>query len=345
MHIEKRVPLAPLTTFGIGGKARYFCRVRNEQELERAFEFVDKNNIPFWILGGGSNVLVSDKGFPGLVVKIEILGMEFGETKTDVRVVAGAGESWDELVRLCVEKELYGLENLSGIPGTVGAAPVQNIGAYGVEIADFISWVEVFDTKKRSVRRLTAKQCRFGYRDSIFKQDGVSLVVLRVAFKLSKSKRLNLSYADVKAYFEKNGKTAPTLAEVRSVVLEIRSRKFPDLEVVGTAGSFFKNPVVSRAVYNALSKRYPGLPGYRAAKGKMKLSLAWIIDRVCNLKDLRWGETGVAPNQTLVLCNFGNATALEVQKLAAHITDTVRNATGILIEPEVRIVPNETLRH
>jgi len=343
MKIEKNTPLAPFTTFGIGGKARFFCRARTIEELQEALLFAHKSKVPFLILGGGSNVLISDKGFPGLVIKIEILEMEFVERGKKVEVVAGAGESWDELVRMCVERGIGGLENLSGIPGTVGAAPIQNIGAYGVEFADSAKWVEVFDTKKQSIRTLSRRECRFGYRDSVFKQDGPSLVVTRVALEFPENASPNLSYTDVKEYFQKQKNKHPDIKAVRDAILEIRSRKFPDLEVVGTAGSFFKNPVVSNAKYKSLWRKYPGLVGFPVGRGKIKLSLAWIIDRVCKLKDLRAGETGVAPHQTLVLCNFGSATAVEVQVLARKIANAVYDTTGIEIEPEVRIIPDKKL--
>lgn len=338
MHIEKRVLLAPLTTFGIGGKARFFCHARTQEEVSEAVVFAQKSKVPIFILGGGSNVLISDEGFPGLVIKVEILGIEFIERGNKIEVVAGAGESWDELVRLCVERALHGLENLSGIPGTVGAAPVQNIGAYGVELADFVKWVEVFDARKRCIRRLSRRQCRFGYRDSVFRQDACPLVITSVAFEVFKNGEPNLSYRDVGEYFKEQKIKKPDIAEVREAILEIRGRKFPDLEVVGTAGSFFKNPIVSKAKYKSLKRIYPGLVGFSVGKSKMKLSLAWIIDHACKLKDLRIGDTGVAPRQTLVLCNFGNASAQEVLGLARQIADAVRKDTGIKIEPEVRIV-------
>lgn len=338
MHVEKNVPLAPLTTFKIGGKARYFFHATSAKDLSEAADFAKKEKLPLLFLGGGSNMLISDKGFKGLVVKVDILGVEFFDRKGKTEVVAGAGEDWDVLVSLSVDKGLFGVENLSGIPGTVGAAPVQNIGAYGTEISESLLWVEVFDTKTMKIKKLSRRDCAFGYRDSVFKHEGSHLIVTKVSLTLSKEGSVNLSYRDVTEYFKREKIQKPGLKEVRSAILEIRSRKFPNLEFVGTAGSFFKNPVISRAKYESLRKVYPELSGFPSGNAKVKLSLAWIIDHICKLKDLRVGESGVAPNQTLVLCNFGNASAQEIKILAERISKKVLEKTGITIEPEVRIV-------
>ena len=247
MKMERNISLSPLTTFGIGGKARYFCRAKSGEDLIKATQFAKENRLSLLVLGGGSNVLFPNKGFEGLVVKMETLGIEFTERGSQVEAVAAAGEDWDAFVELCVKKGLYGIENLSGIPGTVGAAPVQNIGAYGVEIKDSVKWVEVFDRDALKTRVLLRHACRFGYRDSVFKCDGTNLIVLRVAFALSKEGEVNFSYGDIREYVEKRKISNPGLREVREAVLEIRSRKFPNMDVVGTAGSFFKNPIVTRA--------------------------------------------------------------------------------------------------
>ena len=338
MKIEHNILLSPLTTFGIGGKARYFCRAQSGDDLIKAAQFAKENHLTLLVLGGGSNVLFPNEGFEGLVVKIEMLGIEFTESGEHVEAIASAGEDWDAFVELCVQKGLYGIENLSGIPGTVGASPVQNIGAYGAEVKDTIKWVEVFDIKKMKPRILSHRVCKFGYRDSVFKHNGADLIVLRVAFALSKKGEVNISYRDVREYVEKRKISNPGLREVREAVLEIRSRKFPDLDLVGTAGSFFKNPIVTAAKYERLRKKYPELPGFPAGNNRVKLSLAWIIDHICKLKDLRIGDAGVSPNQTLVLCNFGNAGADDIRALAREISSSVKQHTGIEIEPEVKIM-------
>ncbi|OHA26517.1 MAG: UDP-N-acetylenolpyruvoylglucosamine reductase [Candidatus Taylorbacteria bacterium RIFCSPHIGHO2_02_FULL_46_13] len=337
MTVEENVSLASLTTFKIGGPARYFCRVQSLPDLKEAVAFGKKNRLPFLILGGGSNILLPDNGFPGLVVKIDILGLEFKEEMKILEVVAGAGEIWDDLVALSVQKDLWGMENLSGIPGTVGGAPVQNIGAYGMELAKLVEWVEVYDSKTGKVRQLSVRECKFGYRDSLFKKpEGKHLIVVRVAFSLSKTARPELSYKDLKEFFKKKNKD-PNLAEIRSAVLSIRSKKFPDLTRVGTAGSFFKNPVVSQSVYEKLQSEHPDLPGFPTGKGHVKLSLAWIIDHICKFKNLRVGDAIVSEKQALVICNDGHARAEDVTALAKSIFHAVKNATGIEIEPEVRL--------
>lgn len=338
MTVEEHVSLASLTTFKIGGPARYFCRAESVADLRQAVQFSKKKRLPLLVLGGGSNVLLPDKGFSGLVVKVDILGIELKEQGKNVLVIAGAGEIWDDLVALCVEKGLWGMENLSGIPGTVGGAPVQNIGAYGVELSELLEWVEVFDPRKGDLRQLSRRECKFGYRDSVFKQTDKVLIVTRVALSLLKSGRPNLSYKDLKELFQKKKKQDPSLAEIRSAVLLIRSKKFPDLTRVGTAGSFFKNPLVSRSVYEKLRAQHPDLPGFKTGNGHVKLSLAWIIEHVCNLKKLRVGDAGVSEKQALVICNYGKANAQDVSALAEKITQAVYETTGIEIEPEVQMI-------
>ena len=229
MQVEENVPLAPLTTFCIGGPARHFARVQNIKEIVRALSFAKEKALKVLILGGGSNVLISDAGFDGLVIKIEMTGVERdGET-----LIAEAGENWDALVERAVQEGLWGIENLSGIPGTVGAAPIQNIGAYGSEIKDTLAWVEAFDTQSGQVVRLQNSECGFGYRTSRFKKESSRFVVLRAAFKLNKNGAPNASYKDLAGISRSN------LDEIRAKVLAIRAGKFPDLQKEGTAGSFF----------------------------------------------------------------------------------------------------------
>ncbi len=336
MTIEEHVPLSSLTTFRIGGKARFFCRAESLADLHTAVAFAKKERLPILALGGGSNVLISDAGFPGLVIQINLLGIEFSEKKGTVEVKVGAGESWDDLVQLCVDKGLWGLENLSGIPGTVGGAPVQNIGAYGVELKELLVSVEVFDPKTSAIRTVSKRDCRLGYRDSIFKNEAKHLIIAKVTLSLSRVAHPRLSYKDVAAHFSKNNR--PSLSEIRAAILEIRSRKFPDLETTGTAGSFFKNPIVSTAVYKKLKKEHPELPAFAEGKGHYKLSLAWIIDHVCKLKNLRVGDASVSPKQALVICTAGTATAQDVETLAEKIATAVHRSVGIVIEPEVRMI-------
>ena len=342
MKLEENISLASFTTFKIGGKARYFTRVREVAELEEVALFAQKEKLPLLVLGGGSNVLLPDEGFSGVVVKMDVLGIEFNETKKGTEIVVGAGESWDELVALAAQKELWGLENLSGIPGTVGGTPIQNIGAYGVEVAELIVWVEVFDPKTGSMYRMKKNTCKFGYRDSVFKHKAKHLVVTRACFLLAKKGLPAIEYRDLREYFAKQRSAPQTPSDVRAAVLSIRSKKFPDLTKVGTAGSFFKNPIVSKGIHARLKKRYPDLVSFPAGFGKMKLSLAWIIDHVCDLKGIRVGDAGVSGQQALVLCYFGNATAVDVRALAEKIISSVKEKTGVVVEPEVRLIENST---
>ncbi len=339
MKIDKNTPLAPFTTFNVGGRADYFCIARSYADIEKAVAFAKEKGIPILPLGEGSNILVSDEGFRGLVMKVELYGVETRERADEIEVVAGAGEVWDDLVALCVEKGFFGLENLSGIPGTVGAAPIQNIGAYGKEVSSCVAWVEVIDMTDGKTRTLTGDECEFGYRDSIFKREkGKNFFVARVAFRLSKEPVVDLSYRDVREFFDAQRVKNPTPREVRMAVLEIRSRKFPDLELVGTAGSFFKNPVIDKAHFESLQKKYPDIKGFSTPSGEVKVSLAWVIEHVCHMKSARVGDAGLAPNQSLVVCNFGNATARDIRMLAEKIVTSVKEKTNIDIVPEVRHV-------
>ncbi len=336
MDIKEHVSLKELTTFKIGGKARYFCVVKEPDDIARAVSFAEERKVPFFVLGGGSNVLVADEGFPGLSIKMDLLGVEFNEKgRGAVEVVAGAGENWDGLVDLCVEKGLYGLENLSGIPGSVGAAPVQNIGAYGTEVKEVISWVEVFDPAARSFKIFSKKECGFGYRDSIFKTSaGAGLIISRVGFVLKMNDVLHTEYKDLAAFFAAKNAVSP--ADVRDAVLKIRAKKFPDLREFGTAGSFFKNPFVTQKEFDALHATFPDMPHFPSAGGGVKIPLGWILDHVCHLKGIRDGAVGTFKGQALVLVNYGGASAADVILFATNIATSVKEKTGLSIEWEVR---------
>ena len=327
MTIEEHVPLAPLTSFYIGGPARYFIRVKTVEELRQSFDYARDQNLATLILGGGSNILVSDAGFDGLVIKIEIKGVE----KEEEMLIAGAGESWDGLVERAVREGLWGIENLSGIPGTVGAAPVQNIGAYGSEVKDTLAWVEVFDTQGGQVARLQNTECGFGYRASRFKKEPGRFVVLRAAFQLKKNGTPNASYRDL-LYAERFN-----LSEIRAEVLEIRAGKFPDLKKEGTAGSFFLNPAVSAQKAAALVQKYPGLPNFPARQGR-KLSLAWMLDNVLRVKGLSVGGARLYEKQPLVIAASRGTSASDVVALAEKVSQLVRDKLKITIEPEVKII-------
>ena len=358
LHIRENIPLRDFTTFRAGGPASFFCEVGSEAELAEAISFArgtsrtgknvggGKTGVPIFILGGGSNILVSDEGFDGLVILMNIKGVDFGEIVTagagEVVATVGAGENWDEFVGECVRRGFVGMENLSGIPGTVGGAPVQNIGAYGAEISQFIQSVRVFDTSENSWRDFSAAECDFEYRDSIFKgakhKDGTAqYVIVSVAFVLKKfvsktATPLNLNYKDLIDC------GASTPADVRAAVLAIRAKKLPDVRTVGTAGSFFKNPIISAERFNSLKKKYLDMPGFVAGEGVMKVPLAWILDHICEYKGVTKGYVGTYKNQALVIVNNGAATATNIKQFADEITSIVKEKTDIDIEPEVQYV-------
>ncbi len=334
MVIEENVPLAAFTTFRIGGAARFFVRIATLQELQEALSFAKEKVLPALMLGGGSNMLIADEGFLGLVIKIEILGIEIIRADESAQLVAGAGESWDKIVERTVEEGLWGVENLSGIPGTVGAAPVQNIGAYGVELKDSFLWAEALNVTTHEVVRLDAPDCAFSYRSSKFKRNAGQYVVLRVAFRLSENPEPKLSYKDLALAFKE---TKPSLAQIRSAVLTIRAQKFPDLSVEGTAGSFFLNPIVSAEVAATLKKEYPDLPQY-PAEGSVKISLAWLLDKVLHLRGSSIGGARLFEVQPLVVVAKRGTSSRDVEALAEEVIKKIQNTFGISIECEVRIL-------
>lgn len=337
MNHEENISLSEHTTFKIGGNARFFFRAKSVEDLKKALAFAKEEKVPFFILGGGSNLLVSDDGFSGVVIKNEILGTTFEESGGSVLVKVGAGENWDEFVGETVEKGFFGLENLSGIPGTVGAAPVQNIGAYGTEVKDTIVSVEVLDFATGEVETISNAECAFQYRDSFFKtSEGKNFIITSVTFRLKKEAPLNLEYKDLKNYFA--GKPTPTLSEVRRAVLEIRSKKFPDLKVFGTAGSFFKNPIISAEKFQELKNKFPELPGFEQPGGLVKISLAWILDHVCQMKGFSKGALALFERQPIVLINSGGAGAQHVDEFAQQVIDSVKEKTGIEVEWEVQYI-------
>jgi UDP-N-acetylmuramate dehydrogenase len=293
LTIKEHVPLATYTTFKIGGNARFFCAVSSTKELHEACRIAREKALPLLVLGGGSNMLVSDSGFGGLVIKIEIKGIEFEERGEIVQVRIGAGEDWDYVVAKCVSQGYGGIENLSYIPGTVGAAPVQNIGAYGVEIGSVIAAVRAVNYENGEERIFSRNECRFAYRDSFFKTPGGrKFIITEVTLELQKNCPLNMTYKDVAVFYEQNPAHPKTLQGVRDAVIMIRKRKLPDLSRFGTAGSFFKNPIISEKHFALLKEKYPTLPSYSASEGYVKVPLAWILDNVCGIKGYKKGNSG-----------------------------------------------------
>lgn len=335
MHIQEQILLAPLTTFKIGGPARFFVRVQSVEELREALDFARDKALKIFILGGGSNVLMSDEGFDGLVVKIEIKGIE--EKKGEI--VAGAGEEWDAVVRFALERELWGVENLSGIPGSVGGAVVQGIGAYGQAVGQTLQWVEVFDRQTGKVKKLNNTECLFNYRGSVFKQEEGRYVVLHAVFKFKNTPEPNISYKDLTARFIGQ---SPSLLQLREAILDIRSQKFPNLSVEGSAGSFFKNPVLPQAQAQVLARKYPGMPLFSLPESSdIKVPLGWFLDfrhGVIDLRDTKIGGARMYEKHFLVLAAERNTSSKDVKKLAQVVQEKVEDTLGIAIEPEVKMV-------
>ena len=337
MNIRENVSLKDLTTFHIGGNADYFVSVESLDELRKAVYFARERSVQVTVLGSGSNVLVSDNGVRGLVIHNTIRGIEFLHREDGVTIASvGAGVVWDDLVQRTVEEGLWGIENLSAIPGTVGATPVQNVGAYGTEVARVITAVDAYNTDTDTVRTFTQDDCHFGYRTSYFKSsEGKKYIITRVHFTLSHIAHPQIAYKDLAHHF---GNTEPSLSEIRAAVCAIRSKKFPDWSVVGTAGSFFKNPTVSAEVFATLKIKYPELPGFIQSDGHVKIALGWILDKVCSLRGVCEHGVCAYEGQALVLVNKNNASADDVQKFAKKICDRVRAACDISVEWEVTML-------
>ncbi len=332
MIVSESVPLSSLTTFKIGGAARFVIGCATDQDALDAIAFAKGKGLPWQLLGQGSNVLAADEGYEGVIIRLVSEHMAL----VPEGIIADAGVSWDALVHEAATHSLWGIENLAGIPGTVGAAPVQNIGAYGSELKDTFLWAEVLDPATGAIERMDAAACAFGYRDSCFKREP-GRIILRVAFALSAAGTPNLSYKDLARLIDA-GEVLDTPRAVGSAVRRIRSGKFPDLAHWGTAGSFFKNPVIADETYAALKETYPELPGF-AAPGGTKIALAWILDHALSLRDFRMGRVRLFEKQPLVIVADPGASAHEVVALAEEVVARVKHATNIAPEWEVRRFP------
>jgi UDP-N-acetylmuramate dehydrogenase len=333
MIIRKNTDLRKYTTFKIGGRASYFVEVFSVDELIGALSFSKQKKLPVVILGGGSNILFPDNRLKAVVIKINLLGIKF--KGPDVKVMAG--ENWDRLVKKSLDHGLYGLENLSGIPGTVGAAPIQNIGAYGAEAGRYIKKVKALNKKSLKLKEFSRKECKFRYRDSFFKtKRGQKYLILEVVLSLDREFKANLKYKDLVRYCSE--KKRPKAKDVRKAVLKIRSRKFPNMKKFGTAGSFFKNPIITKSHYSRLLKKHPQLPNFKAEKGKVRVPLGYILDKILNLTDFRQKQVGLYKNQPLVFINYKKGTQKDILKLKKEIERKVFQKTKIKIFPEVTFI-------
>ncbi|MCX6326655.1 MAG: UDP-N-acetylmuramate dehydrogenase [Bacteroidia bacterium] len=334
--IYKNISLKKFNTFGLDCMADCMIRIRNEKEAISLFRGEISWKKPFLIIGGGSNILFTSD-FKGTILYPEIGGIKV-EVKDQEYVIisAGAGVNWDKLVEWTVNKGYGGLENLSLIPGLVGATPVQNIGAYGVEVKDTIEKVIAVSIDDGAITEFSKNDCRFGYRNSTFKSENKGkYLVIRVYFKLTISPLLNLNYGSLKEEVTKLGSV--TLKNARQAVINIRRSKLPDPEIIGNAGSFFKNPVVSSSAAESLNNRYPQMPSYKDQSGGTKLAAGWLIDQ-CGWKGKRVGDAGVHDKQALVLVNYGKATGKEIYNLSEKIIKSVQEKFGIDLEREVEVV-------
>ena len=340
MEFQQHVSLAPFTTFQIGGPAAWFAQATTEAEIAAAVRFAGERRLRLFVLGGGSNVLIADAGFPGLVLHIALKGVSRQGSLLD----AAAGEDWDALVARSVDAGLSGMECLSGIPGTVGGTPVQNVGAYGQEVSRTIHSVRAYDRHTAAWADLSNVECGFAYRKSRFNQgpDRDRFIVSRVVYRLQENVPASVPYADLKRYFEERVIVHPSLAQVRAAVLSIRLSKgmvvTPDNPERRSAGSFFKNPIVAESELSGIA-RAAGVeeataPRYPAGDGCVKLPAAWLLERAGFMKGYRMGAAAVSSRHTLALTNRGGATAAEIVALRDAIQARVQECFGIALEPE-----------
>lgn len=336
MQFHQNFKLGHLNTFGIQSSADYFVEFHNTEELALLLKAIPKN--PLMILGGGSNILITQP-IQGTVLHNKIKGISIvEETEDDVVVNVGAGEVWHDFVMWAVNNNYGGVENLSLIPGSVGAGPMQNIGAYGVEIKDVLAQVEAFHIQKREIHNFTNAACEFGYRESIFKRylKG-AYVITHVTFRLSKSPKLNLDYGAIRDVLLERNITIPSIKDVSNAVIHIRQSKLPDPKVIGNAGSFFKNPAVTKEHYTELQTRFPDIPSFPLNTSHVKVPAGWLIEQA-GWKGKDFGNYGVHDKQALVLVNRGGATGKEIFDLSTKILEDIHQKFGIALEREVNVV-------
>lgn len=339
IKVQENVDLFDKTTFRIGGVAKYYVEVSTPQEIKRVMEFAKDKSVEMFILGGGSNILIRDEGMEDLVVKYTNKRLEFEQKDHQVYVTAGAGLEWDRLVEECVKMGLQGVECMSGIPGSVGAAPIQNIGAYGQEIEDVFVDLDAYDLKQDRVVTLNKAQCGFDYRDSMFKypKNQGRYFIMQIKLLLNKHKEPKVEYQSLKEYFNKKNIADPTIMQVRQAVLDIRAQKLEDPSSLGNAGSFFKNPIIEKGTLSRLKEKYPDIPVFRLENGKFKLFAGWLIDKA-GWKGRTVGGARVSRKNALVITNPGKASSKDIVRLARAIQKDIKDKFGVDLEPEVNIL-------
>jgi len=344
MLIQENIPLAPYTTLGVGGPARFFTTVSDEEQVGEALSFARARSVPVFALGGGSNLVVADAGFPGLVLKVEIQGIRLLDA--DGRITVGAGVEWDAFVQYCVNRELAGVEALSGIPGTAGGAPIQNIGAYGQEVGETVTAVRAWDTQSDTIVELTRAECVFAYRSSVFNTSHVGrYIILKTEFMLQPHGQPRVQYAELRKRFTEGSPTS--LAEIRGVVLDIRKSKgmliSPGDSDSRSVGSFFRNPVVSRDEFASVEQMAHNrgtiassetIPCFDAPKGNVKLAAAWLIEHSGFSKGYAHGRAGISTKHALALVNRGGASTAEIMSLMKLVEENVMASFGIALRPE-----------
>ncbi len=347
MKILEQVPLAPLTTFQVGGPARFFAEAKTAHDVREAVDFAHAQHLPLFVLGGGSNLVISDAGWPGLVLKIGVTGID-EHTDTAKRVFeVGAGEDWDGFVARAVSRNCAGVECLSGIPGTVGGTPVQNVGAYGQEVSETITEVQTFDLRTGELRDLCREACDFSYRGSVFNTtERGRFIILKVTYTLEMGGEPRIQYADLKKHF---GERTPTLQETREAVRQIRMSKamliVPGDEDCRSAGSFFKNPLLTGKEFEELTTRLAGrqIPNYPGGDGKVKVAAAWLVEQAGFRKGYTRGAVGISRRHALAIVNRGGATAADIIALKNEIQNKVLGEFGISLHPEPVFVGFENL--
>jgi len=335
LKIQKNISLKPYNTFGIDVLAKEFVSVTSIDDLRKILS----ENITVFILSGGSNLLLTSD-ITKLVLHVALKGIfVLKETKKHVYVQANAGENWHEFVLWCIENNYGGLENLSLIPGNVGTSPMQNIGAYGVEIKDTFHKLEAMEIATGKLHTFSNDDCNFGYRNSVFKNElKGKYIITSVVFKLTKEKhKLNYSYGAIQTELAQRNIDKPTIKDISDVVIDIRNSKLPNPKEIGNSGSFFKNPVIDKEQFKLLQDKYPNMPSYIVSDTQTKVPAGWLIEQ-CGFKGKRFGDAGVHKNQALVLVNYGNATGKEIYNLAQKIQQTVKNTFDISLDIEVNVI-------
>jgi len=337
LQIQENVSLKNFNTFGVDANAKYFVEINRKEELAELFLDPQWLQTKTLVLGGGSNMLLLND-FDGLVIRINIRGIEHRISHNDVYIEAGAGEVWNDLVNFCVIRGYAGLENLSLIPGSVGASPIQNIGAYGVELKDVFRSCDAFEPAPGTFKTFSKEDCRFDYRESIFKSElKGQYIIVSVKLQLSLVPNFNLKYGAIEQELANRNITTPTIKDVSQVVSHIRVSKLPDPSTIGNAGSFFKNPVISLEEFKPIQSKFPDIVHYPAGDSQIKLAAGWLIEQ-CGWKGKVVGHTGTWKNQALVLVNHGGATGKEVYTFSSQIIDSVYAKFGVLLQREVNII-------